>query len=513
MRNLRNFIQELEAKDLLFRIDRTVCKDTELMPLVRWQYAALPEEKRKAFLFEKVKDCHGKVYDSSVAVSLLGTKSVYACAAGCAPEQLRDRLISGIANPIEPVVINDSVIPVHEEVHTGDSLLAHGGLNEFPVPISTLGFDPAPFFTSGHWITRDPNTGSRNVGTYRGMVQKPDRIGVMIGAQNQLNMHRNLYHSKGLPYMEAALVLGSPVEVGMASVARIAYGVDELAIAGGIVGEPIRMTKGLTVDLDVPADAEIVIEGRFPTDKMDFEGPFGEFSGYMGMREMQPYFEVTCITHRKNPIYQAYISEMPPSESSVMRGIFAEAQIFKLLRHDVGITGLLDVAVHNTVGSNNYCVLQMKKKGPAEVWQALRCAANFSPGFGKIIIAVDSDINPRDPDLVNWALCYHIQPHRDIEILKNKVGILDPSTAPLTAPHSGQVYPRPHGNSAMLIDATRKWDYPPISLPPKDIMEAARGVWEEIGLPELQEPSGIWYGYELGFWNDELRQLAKDILK
>ena len=147
-----------------------------------------------------------------------------------------------------------------------------------------------------------------------------------------------------------------------------------------------------------------------------------------------------------------------------------------------------------------------------EIWQGLRGVAAFSPGFGKFVVAVDHDIDPADPDCVNWAMSYHAQPHRDIEILNRKVGLLDPSCAPLTAPHSEQVFPKPNGNSIMLIDATRKWDYPPISLPPKDIMENAKKLWEKMDLPPLT-PKGIWYGYELGFWNDELRQLAKGALK
>ena len=512
MADLRSFIKELEEKDLLFRITELINKDTELMPLVRWQYKGLKDEQRKAFLFEKVTDNKGIKYNCSVAVSLLGTRKVYECAAGAGGVELRDRLVRALTNPVAPLFVDSENPPVQEEVHIGAGLMEHGGLMEFPVPVSTLGFDPAAFFTAAHWISQDPETGIRNVGTYRGMIKGPLKTGIMISPLNQMGMHIRKCREMGIKYLQAALVIGSPVEVGMLSVIRIPYGVDELAIAGGITGKPVRLAKCLTIDLMAPMDAEIVIEGRIPVDVTELEGPFGEFSGYMSAREPQPVFEVTCISHRKDPICQVYISEMPPSESSIMKRFFIEAQLYKLLKNDLGITSLTDVAVYDTCGSDNYCVIQFKKKTPGEVWQALRGVAAFTPGFGKFVVAVDHDIDLNDPDSVNWAMSYHTQPHRDIEILNRKVGILDPSCAPLTAPHSEQVFPKPYGNSIMLIDATRKWDYPPISLPPKDTMENAKKLWERMGLPPLT-PKGIWYGYELGFWNDELRQLAKDALE
>jgi UbiD family decarboxylases len=513
MRDIRNFIQDLDEKGLLQRITRKIDKDTELMPLVRVQYDALDDEDRKAFLFENVTDPRGKTYNGSVAVSLLGTKDVYACAVGCERDQLRERITNGISNPIEPVMIAEGEeAPSREEVHIGDSLLEHEGLLEFPVPISTLGFDPAPFFTAPYWITKDPVTGGRNVGTYRAMIKEPAKTGIMISPPNQLGIQWRMCKAMGIPYLEAAMVIGAPIEVGMVSVSGLPYGVDELAVAGGIVGRPLRLTKGLTVDLDVPADAEIIIEGRIMTDGLEEEGPFGEFSGYMGMPGMHPVFEVTSISHRKNPVYQAIISEVPPSESSVMRAVFVEAQLYKLLKKDMGITGITDVAVHDTAGSNNLCVIQIDKKGPAQVWQALHAVSAFTPTFGKIVIAVDPDIDPYNAELINWAMCYHMQPHRDIEILKGKVGVLDPSCAPADASPMEQAYPMPNGNSIMLIDATRKWPYPPISLPPKDVMENAFKIWDEEGLPKVK-PRKIWYGYELGLWDDELRQKAKDAVK
>jgi 4-hydroxy-3-polyprenylbenzoate decarboxylase len=270
----------------------------------------------------------------------------------------------------------------------------------------------------------------------------------------------------------------------------------------------MRLVKGLTVDLNVPAEAEIILEGFIDADYLEDEGPFGEMTGYMGMNGMSSVLEITCIYHRKTPIYQAFISEFPPSESSTMRGLFYEANMIKRIR-GMGIEGLKDVAIWNNVASNNWCVIQMAKRNQAQVWQVLRAAAAYDVGFGKYIIAVDPDINPRDTQAVIWSLCYATQPYRDTEIGQHKAGILDPSCAPQTVPISERIYPTPNGNSVIMIDATRKWPYPPVSLPAKEYMERGKALWEALGLPEVRL-DGIWHGYELGVWNDDLRERAKN---
>ncbi|PYN95250.1 MAG: carboxylase, partial [Candidatus Rokuibacteriota bacterium] len=177
-KDLRSCLAELKRRDLLFTIDRLIDKDSELMPLVRWQYRGLKEAERRGFHFTNVTDGRGRSYDGSVAVAVLGaSRLVYATALGCRVEELRDRWIHAAANPITPVVIKSAGVPVKEEIHGPDEVGREGfGLDEFPVPISTPGYDPAPFVTSGHWVTKDLETGVRNVGNYRGHVKAPDRL-------------------------------------------------------------------------------------------------------------------------------------------------------------------------------------------------------------------------------------------------------------------------------------------------------------------------------------------------
>jgi len=177
--------------------------------------------------------------------------------------------------------------------------------------------------------------------------------------------------------------------------------------------------------------------------------------------------------------------------------------LYKFLRKDCGMP-VLEVALHDSSGCSAYCVIRIKKSHPAQAWQILHAAASHSPPIRKFIIVVDEDIDPRDPDSVNWALSFRVQPHRDILTVQGMVGWLDPSIA---KEETLQEYPIPSGTSALLIDATIKWDYPPVSLPRREFMERARQIWEEEGLPPLRakEP---WYGYSLGRWTEENEQEA-----
>ena len=301
--------------------------------------------------------------------------------------------------------------------------------------------------------------------------------------------------------LQAAIVLGCSPAIGLASVAKVGYDRNEYAVAGGIAGEPIPLVRCETVDLEVPARAEIVIEGEIPTDYMEPEGPFGEFTGYMGGQLVNGVFLVKCITHRKRPILQMF-TEGVPSESGVMRKMAYEATLYKLLKYDCNIPSVIDVTLHESSGSRKYGVIRMRKTNPAQPWQALQAAVALDPSHGKILIVVDEDIDPEDADSVNWALSFRMQPHRDVKITTHKFAGLDPSAAPPGSSHTEARFPSPSGCSAIMMDATRKWPYPPVALPARQYMEAAKLRWEELGLPPLR-PRMPWYGYSLGHWGEE----------
>jgi UbiD family decarboxylase len=505
-KELREHIKALEAHNKLQVINREINKDTELHPLVRLQFRGLPEKDRKAFLFTNVIDAQGRKYDSPVLIaSHAASRDVYAIGLMCKPDEIPGKWAEARRKPINPVIVAKG--PVHEEIHMGATLLDHDGLLEFPIPISTPGFDNAPYLTAANWVSKDPETGIRNVGNYRGMVKSKTRLGILNHPSKDLRTSWEKCRKLKKP-LQAAIVIGPVPSVGYTATVRFPYGVDEYTISGGLAGEPLELVKCKTVDIEVPATSEIVIEGELPTDSMEREGPFGEYTGYMAPEEINPYFNVTCITHRKKPIYNAFLSQFPPSESSVMRRIGEEANVLRFLKSDLGLP-VTAVALHETSSAQPLCIVSIKKLHNSQVWQALHGIVART-GKQKIVIAVDDDIDPYNADSVNWAMSWRVQPHRDIKIVAGMVSELDPSIAPPNETRTS--YPVPSGCSAMLIDATAKWDYPPLSLPKQEFMERAKKIWEEEGLPNLHLVKP-WYGYSMGFWTDEFEDEAQLALK
>jgi len=498
-RDLREYINGLERKGLLYRVSEQVNKDTELMPIVRWQYRGLPESQRKGFLFEKVSDARDRDYDAQVAVCILGaSEAVYAAALNQDARNITGTWGRALEQQVEPTLIDRANAPVREHIHPAGT---SEGLDEFPIPISLPGFDPAPFITAPYVITKDPETGIRNVGTYRLMLKGPWKTGLHTAHAQHIAIHAKKCLKLGRK-LEVAVVIGAVPAVGLASVAKVPFGVDELAVAGALAGESIPIVKCETVDLEVPATAEIVLEGTIDPDYLEPEGPHGESRGYVSERNWAWILDITCITHRKRPIVQCIMSQFPPSESSVVKRYAHDSIAYRLLKHDLGITSLKEVVFNENVGSREMCVIQLSNPPRHEVWRALMgiCAMHR---IGKIVVAVDEDIDPRDADSVNFALCTRMQPHLDVQVFNGKTVAAEVATAP---PES--LLPKPRVSSALLIDATRKWHYPPLSLPGREYMEKARSLWEKSGLPALT-PHAPWHGYDLGWWSPTNREEAE----
>ncbi len=491
------YIAGLEQAEKLVRITTPVNKDTELHPLVRLQFRGLPESQRKAFLFENVTDVRGRSYDIPVLVgALAGSAEIYALGMGCKIEDIPELWREALQTPLTPVPVKAA--PCQEVVIAGDDL-ERDGLGRLPIPISTPGFDNAPYTSASHWVSKDPQTGLHNLGNYRGMVKAEDRIGALPGMLGVgMREHIDRWRASGAERMPAAIVIGAPPHVTYTAVTRIPNDMCEYDVAGALAGHPLEVVRCLTQDLMVPAEAEIVIEGTMPTNIVEMEGAFGEFPGYMAQRDYSFFMDVTAITMKKKPIYLAILSQLPPSESSKMRHIGRAAASHKLLR-DAGFDNVTQVEYLECAGANAIVVVKIKKRHPEDAKDALRLLAKKF--IGKIAIAVDADINVRDAENVLWAIAYRSQPYRDAEIVDSPLFALDPSVVPPGQPRglTGGTVPR---SSALLIDATMPWPYPPLSLPKREFMERAIEMWRDLQLPSLnlKEP---WWGYSLGFWTDE----------
>jgi 4-hydroxy-3-polyprenylbenzoate decarboxylase len=500
--DLQQHLADLEAAGLLTRIERPINKDTELNPLVRWQFiGGVPEQQRRAFLFTNVTDSKGKRYDIPVVVGALASSAeIYAMGMGLPVDEIGDAWMRAIAEPIPPVAVHSA--PCQEVVIEGDALRApDGGLRRLPVPVSTPGFDAAPYLTATLCVTKDPDSGVRNMGTYRAALKASDRLVVRMVAREASGaggyLHWLKYRARG-EKMPIDIVVGCAPIVMFTGPQKLAVDLDELAVAGGAAGEPIRMVRCRTIDLDVPADSEIVVEGLIDTGVLEPEAPFGESNGYVALEGYNMPMQVTAITMKRKPVFAQIISQVTPSESSVIKRVAYEPLFLAHLKQSLGVKGIRRVAMHERLTNLRPVIfLQFAANTPrTEVWRGLHGASTLQSNCGKIVIAVSDDIDPTSMDAVLWSLAYRTDPVEDMHIVRHRGGV------------QGAQYGPNKTDSGLLVDATRKRPMPPLALPTRPFMEHARRLWEELALPPLnvQEP---WHGYTLEDWTDTWEQYAQ----
>jgi len=233
------------------------------------------------------------------------------------------------------------------------------------------------------------------------------------------------------------------------------------------------------------------------------EAPFGESHGYVNLQEYNAFMEVTAITRRRHAILTSFVSQVTPSESSVIRRVAMEPVYLHHLRSVLGIKGVKRVAMHEPLTSL-YAVIaiQCARGTPeSEIWRALYGAATLHRFAGKWIVAIDEDIEPENADALFWAMAYRCQPQHDLKVVPHK----DPGHGPRGPRDAGE-------SAAVLINATLKGTYAPVALPKREFMEQAKAIWERLGLPPLT-PQPPWHGYDLGHWPQELERQAEMAVK
>jgi 3-polyprenyl-4-hydroxybenzoate decarboxylase len=262
---------------------------------------------------------------------------------------------------------------------------------------------------------------------------------------------------------------------------------------------PINVVQEKTVDLLVPAEAEIVIEGYINTEELEPEAPFGESHGHVNLQEYNAFMEVTAITRRSNAILTSIISQVTPSESSLIKRVALEPLFTAHLRETLAIRGVKRVSMHEPLTNLRKVIAIVLERGTptTEIWRALYGAVAWNRAAGKYVIAVNDDIDPDNADALLWAMSYRANPALDIQILHHR----DQGHGPRSKRNNGE-------DASVLIDATMKEPFPPISLPKREYMERAKQIWEELGLPKLK-PQTPWFGYTLGEWPDELERFAE----
>ena len=234
-----------------------------------------------------------------------------------------------------------------------------------PQVVWTPSQDPGPYITAPLVVTKDPETGRRNVGTYRLQMKGPQRLGLYVGGAQHAARHIRQYDARKED-MPVAIAIGVDPTIVLASITKFTYGTDEFAVAGGLRGEAVPLVRCETVDLEVPANAEIVLEGIIRAGYREPEGPFGEFSGYMSPGGETPVIELTCMTRRREPVYHSFLSQMPPSESSCIRSLSRSAGLFHHLKQVFGMP-VRDVHFTESGGASSMLVISMKKEYPEQV--------------------------------------------------------------------------------------------------------------------------------------------------
>jgi len=458
IQDLRGFLQLLEDEGELARIASEVSLDQEIGAVcLRNLRTSGP-----GLLFE----CpEGK--DGLLAVDLLASRRRYALALGVAPEHLAAEWNRRTKDLLPPVMVESGVC--QQNVLVGDQV----DLTKLPVPVWNA-LDGGPYLTLGCHISKDPDSQFRNVGIYRNQIHDRNTLGILVEPYGHLRHQWSKRPNEPFP---VAIVLGADPVVPMAAVAPVPYGRDELAVAGALRGTPIELVPCVTIPLEVPASAEIVIEGEILLDDLREEGPFGEFTGYYGgHRAARPIIRVKAITHRDRPILHAVYEGTPPSGSAIIVAVPREAELLR----QISLPGVKRAHMTRGGGGALHAVLSVDKPYEGFGKYVGLAVLGTTAGRGiKQVIVVDDDIDPADPIQVEWAIATRVQPHRDIEILSELPGIiLDPSLP--RGDHS-----RPLLTSKMIIDATRydAKDFAPVCLPSADAMAKVERDWSRYGIP------------------------------
>ena len=473
-RDLRDWLRKIEAAGELKRIDAPVDLDQELSAIA---YMAAQREDSPALIFSQFTE----PTEGQVLINLLGASTRrYALAVGLDPDLPVARLIVEtrriMGRRIAPVRIAPQDAPVNEIILTGDDI----DLTRLPVPRFWPGDGGRYIGTGDITFTRDPHTGRINAGVYRQMLHGPRRVGMHTSPGKHGGLDRDAWWACGKP---CPVVVAYGIDPILFMVGAQVFGSQEseLDVAGGLLGEPVQLTDGVVVDLPIPANAEIVIEGVIHPGQLEAEGPLGEFTGYYGgARAPQPVIEVKALHMRRNPILTATLmARYPACEIGAYYAIMRSARIWDNLE-SLGVPGIRGVYAHPAAASGwGMTVVSLKQQYAGHVAQVLALAAQCSAAayYSKWIIAVDEDVDPTNLNDVLWALSTRCNPADSIDILRNTWSTgLDPS--------QGSRELRPYGSKA-LIDACKPHRYlkefPQSTLLRQSVYERVRDRWSELG--------------------------------
>ena len=480
IKDLREWLSKVDELGELVRVDKPVGRDEEMSAI---SYLLAKQQPSPAVLFERAEGFDNSPVGAKLLWNILGP-SIKRIAltleepADTPTVELIRRAKDKLKQRIPPREVARAEAPVYENTLTGDQV----DLDLLPIP-RHWPLDGGRYAgTADAVITRDPDSGYLNIGTYRMMLQDKTHVGLYMSPGKDARLHITRAWQQGKPIHVAAAWGIDPLFMMIGS-QTFPKNVSEYEFAGGIKGEPIPVVRGTTTDLLLPANAEVVIEGVIRPESVKGEGPFGEFPGYYGRPEAGcPLVDVTAVHYRSRPILtNALMADYPSCEQSGFFSVIRSAKVWEDL-DKLGIPGIQGVYCHPAAaGGFGMTAISLEQRYAGHAAQVLALAAQVPGGayYTKWIIAVDEDIDPSDMDQVIWAMASRCNPIDDIDILRNTWSTwLDPTQNP---PEK-----RPYGSKA-LINACKEHRHLPVfskrTTLRKSVYDKLASNWAELGLP------------------------------
>lgn len=389
---MREFMERLRARGDLLVVDREIDPFHELAAVT----AVAQKRWGKAILFNKVKGTR-----FPVLTNLYGSRERIAEIIGIKPNEFCRQWSNlsslGGATPADALPMVDA-----------DDDLVELKLSDLPL-ITYSDRDAAPYFTSAMFLAREPETGVRNLSFHRSMYVSDQELRCRLAPRH----HLTLYHEKAEKdgrYLEAAMLIGPPSTSFLTAASPLPYDADELEVAAKLAGRPIPMRKCRHIDLEVPAETEIVIEGRFIPNERRPEGPFGEFMGYYVPEGPNAVFEVLGVTARKDAVFHSILCGS--AEEVITLELSVAANIYQRL--SAALPGIVDVACLPFV---THTVVKIAQQYEGHARQVMLAVIGAEPTWAKVVTVVDEDVNIYDMNDVMWAVLTRSRPDKDTIII------------------------------------------------------------------------------------------------
>lgn len=476
--DLREWITALEKAGELRRVGVEVDWNLEAGAIVR----RVCETDGPAVLFEKIKDYPKgfRILGAPMARSKRRPYARLAIALDLPPEsgarEITEAYLKKRKNSIPPVVVSSA--PCQEHVMTGEAI----DLFKFPAPL-IHGGDGGRYIGSWHTvITKDPTGGWVNYGMYRLMVQGKNRMGALIGPIQDFYQHLREYKRLGRR-MEFAVAIGTEPVTAMISCLSLPGGKSEAEAIGGLRGKALELARCKTVDLEAPATAEIVIEGYLDPDELEEEGPFGEYTGYVGDRQPRPVLHVTAVTHRSDPILTMTSIGVPVDEDHVVMPVANAAEVLEEVRDRKGypvdfVYVLPESTMHFWVVSTKVPDTTYPRRLAMAIW------GTKSGRYANYLLLVNDDVEITDLKSVIWALATRVHPARDIWQVPH-------AYTSVLVPFLSKEEKKTGDGAYLLLDGTwpaglSQEEIPKVSsfdrLWPEEIKKKVLSRWKEYGL-------------------------------